>query len=317
MKHSSPALSTISKPFSWLDESPESPLHAILTNLGIAANLQLPVLILGESGVGKEVLARELHQRSPRNAKPFVAVNCGSLHPGLLESTLFGSTKGAFTGAHQETLGLIRSSDGGTLFLDEIGELPMEAQSRLLRVLQERTVTPVGSHSEIPVNFRLVCATHRNLRERVSTGLFREDLFYRICAFPIDVPPLRSRMQDIEPIARALWLQMIGSSTSLPCTSVLRQYSWPGNIRQLRNVLERFAALQCTGATLAGILHEECIHGTLREPAPESYRVKRIHTLHSLQNTLANCDNNKSLTARTLGISRGSLCHHLRKFGLS
>ncbi len=303
--------------FQWLRDSPTSPLHAVQQHLRLAANISLPVLILGETGVGKELIARKLHSLGNRRTGPFIAVNCGSLSASLLESTLFGAVRGAYTGANADSMGMIRAAEQGTLFLDEIGELPLEAQSRLLRVLQEKSVMPVGSHREIPVDFRLICATHRNLREQVSRAHFREDLFYRICAFPIEIPPLRHRPQDIEPLARAIWFEILGNTTTLPSTQILSQYSWPGNIRQLRNILERFAALQCTGISLAEILHEECTQRHVRDLSPPQYRVRPTLARESIQTALELCGNNKTRTAQSLGISRGSLCYQLRKFGLA
>jgi transcriptional regulator with PAS, ATPase and Fis domain len=223
----------------------------ILEQLRLVAASNLTVLFQGETGVGKEVLAQYLHAHSQRCKAPLVPVNCGALTPGLLESTLFGAVRGAFTGAMHDSKGLVRAAHQGTLFLDEIGELPLEAQSRLLRVLQERKVTPVGSHQEIEVDFRLVCATHRDLRNAVQKGEFREDLFYRIHSFPVQIPPLRTRQADILALANSLWQEMHPSEAAVPlqecCRDSLLKYSWPGNIRQLRNVLERFSVLRRQG----------------------------------------------------------------------
>ena len=161
--------------------------------LNIVAGSDVSVLLLGESGSGKEVAARYIHAHSSRAGGPFIALNCGAIAQGLVESILEGHRKGAFTGAVEEKLGLVRSAEGGTLFLDEIGELPLETQSKLLRILQEKAVTPVGAAQSIPVNFRLICATNRNLKMEIADGNFRADLFFRINVFPIEIPPLRAR----------------------------------------------------------------------------------------------------------------------------
>ena len=168
-------------------------MQEMMRLLTIAAKSDIPVLLCGESGTGKEVAARKLHELSPRAPGPFIAVNCGALSAGLVESLFEGACRGAFTGAVCDRVGFVRAADGGTLFLDEIGELPLESQTRLLRILQEKSVTPVGSERSISVNFRLVCATHRDLDESVRAGSFREDLFFRLNVFPVRLPPLRKR----------------------------------------------------------------------------------------------------------------------------
>ena len=166
--------------------------------LQIAANSSVTVLIQGESGAGKEVAARYIHDHSPRRFGPFVALNCGALAQNLIESTLEGSVKGAFTGAYADQKGIVRAANGGTLFLDEIGELPLDAQSKFLRILQEKAVLPVGSSKSIPVDFRLICATNRDLKKEIAAKRFREDLFFRLNVFPIFIPPLRDFAQAVQ-----------------------------------------------------------------------------------------------------------------------
>lgn len=215
--------------------------------LDVASRSLVPVLICGESGTGKEVTARRLHTMGERSGGAFVAVNCGAISPGLVESLLEGSCRGAYTGAVSNQLGLVRAADHGTLFLDEIGELPLESQTRLLRILQERAVMPVGSQRSVPVDFRLICATHRNLREAVKAGRFREDLYFRLNVFPIQLLPLRERPDDLRRIASELWRELSASPLSPFELDSLCRFPWPGNVRQLKNVLERFQLLRNLG----------------------------------------------------------------------
>jgi two-component system, NtrC family, response regulator AtoC len=203
------------------------------------------VLVTGESGTGKEAISRSLHRASPRAAKAFVAVNCGAIPENLLESELFGHEKGAFTGADRAREGLFTEADGGTIFLDEIGELPFALQVKLLRVLQERIVRPIGGGAERAVDVRVIAATSRDLVEEVTAGRFREDLFYRINVIHIHVPPLRTRPEDIAILAEhfvARHSERLGiEAEPLPRTlyAALARYTWPGNVRELENVIER------------------------------------------------------------------------------
>ena len=310
--------------FQWLNQSPRSPLHTIQQQVQVAASCDIPVLILGETGVGKEVLARKLHNSSQRKNSPFVAVNCGSLTASLLESSLFGSVRGAYTGAHADSLGFIRAAEKGSLFLDEIGELPLEAQSRLLRVLQERKVVPVGGYKEIAVDFRLICATHRNLRQAVRSGLFRADLFYRINVFTLEVPPLRQRTQDIVPLAHHLWNAIVEDfgwaeqKFPFPAEEALCKLSWPGNVRQLRNFLERCAVLQKCGISCMDLIQKEELQPELSvcEPKTTKYHPRPVWNVQVLSSALEKHQHNQSATARHLGVSRGSLSYQMRKFGL-
>ncbi|MCF0215449.1 MAG: sigma-54-dependent Fis family transcriptional regulator [Fibrobacteraceae bacterium] len=288
--------------------------------LEIASKSTIPVLIQGESGVGKEVAARFLHQNGNRSQGPFVALNCGALAKNLLESILEGAQKGSYTGATDEKIGVVRASNGGTLFLDEIGELPLECQSRLLRILQERAVLPLGATSSIPVNFRLVCATNRNLKEEVSQGRFREDLFFRLNVFPITIPPLRYR-KDFNQIAERLWeehreqtLEYSECTLQDPLTGneleMLKKYHWPGNIRQLKNVLHRYALLKDYDTSLGEILNEEFA----TQPGSNIYNLKNsMPEWNVILNTLNECHQNKYKAAKILGISRGGLYYQLKK----
>ncbi|HYC26224.1 MAG TPA: sigma-54 dependent transcriptional regulator [Roseiarcus sp.] len=214
-----------------------------------AAKSSIPVLIEGESGVGKELMARAIQGGSERRGKPFVTVNCGALPENLVESILFGHEKGAFTGATEKHIGKFAEANAGTLFLDEIGELPMEAQVKLLRALQEGEIDPVGARRPVKVDFRLVSATNQNLLELVKRGRFREDLFYRLNVFPITIPPLRARPQDIPDLARRFLARFCAEegkrirALSSEAQALLCAYQWPGNVRQLENALFRAVVL--------------------------------------------------------------------------
>ena len=208
------------------------------------------ILLLGESGTGKEVAARSLHALSNRATKPFIAVNCGAIPAQLMESELFGHAKGAFTGATKDKKGLFEAASGGTIFLDEIGELSVNLQVKLLRVLQERTVTPVGSTTEVPIDVRVVAATHKDLRGAVQDGRFRADLYYRLNVIQLRIPPLRERRDDVIPLARHFLREMNGrfdrdfEGFSDDALVILQQLPYPGNVRELENVIERSVALE-------------------------------------------------------------------------
>ncbi len=315
--------------------------------LKIAAQTNITVLIQGESGTGKEVAARSLHNSGLRAHGPFVALNCGAIAKNLIESTLEGAKRGSYTGANADQPGVVRAAEGGTLFLDEIGELPYECQSRLLRILQERAVMPIGATRSIPVDFRLVCATNRNLRKEVAEGRFREDLFFRLNAFPVQLPPLRER-GDFETLAQELWLEALAYTTPnanvahkvnqepkvnfnvpLSCTATplcetelahLRLYKWPGNIRQLKNVLQRYALLRPHGISLPEILTDEYsfIDGCppnkdtlVSEPAIATLRTTPPWA--TIETTLQKLGGNKQKTAQALGISRTNLYLQIKK----
>jgi DNA-binding NtrC family response regulator len=276
--------------------------------LRIAAGSDLPVLITGESGTGKEVAARELHALGMRRGKPFVAVNCGAISAGIAESLFCGHVRGAFTGANREQHGFVRAANGGTLFLDEVAELSPEIQKTLLRTLQERSVMPVGSQREVRVDFRLICATHRDLPALIERGFFRQDLYFRLAALPIKIPPLRER-DDLRSIAKSLWRGQ--EPLSEYNFDVLQNYSWPGNIRQLKNVLERYALFKKHGYRLEALLKsefEQC-NFSLKEPPPPQYKLGA----DEINEEIRGCNGNKSHAAKRLGISRGSLYYRLGK----
>jgi len=230
-------------------------LAPVMERVGLVAALDVPVLVLGETGSGKEVIARAIHARSQRAAGPFLRVNCGAIPPGLIDSELFGHERGSFTGALAERRGWFERADHGTLFLDEIGELPPEAQVRLLRVLQDHTLERVGGHRTVSVDVRIVAATHRDLRGLIAQGRFREDLWYRIAVFPIDLPPLRDRAEDLPALANHFALRAasrFGMPPRIPSPEdldLLVAYPWPGNVRELIAVIER-AVILGNGARL-------------------------------------------------------------------
>lgn len=286
-----------------------------------------PLLIEGESGVGKEVVARLLHERSaPHRSGDWVAVNCAAIPEGLIEAELFGYVKGAFTGAARAHCGFIEQANGGTLFLDEIGDMPLMMQSRLLRVLQERKVTRIGAESATPVDFRLVCATHRDLPAMVRSGHFREDLYYRINVIAIQVPPLRDRREDILWLADRMLaeLQRPGRpplSLSLRAQQSLFAHPWPGNVRQLNHVLRRALAMGAGPVVEATDLFPTSespplptasTHAALKSLSEHLEQSERAFLLSTLQ------QHNGAITeaAGKLGISRKTLWEKMRRYGI-
>lgn len=230
------------------------PMRELLMRVSELARTDAPVLIEGETGTGKEVMARALHASSARHAGPFIVVDCGALAESLLEAELFGHSKGAYTGAHSARVGAFEAASGGTVFLDEIGELPLSMQPRLLRVLESKTVKRLGENEHRAVDLRVVSATHRDLESMVADGTFREDLYFRLAVLPLRVPPLRGHPEDIEVLAE----HFLAGRATLPAGAQARlsSYAWPGNVRELRSVMERTAALgfeaawaMVTGAT--------------------------------------------------------------------
>jgi DNA-binding NtrC family response regulator len=271
------------------------------------------VLIEGESGTGKELAARAIHELSGRSDS-FVPVNCGAMSPELMESELFGHVKGSFTGAHQAREGLFSYANGGTLFLDEIGEMPMPMQTHLLRVLEERTIRPVGSNREIPVNVRVIAATNRDLEVEVQKGNFREDLFYRLNVVSIRMPTLRERLDDLPALVRhfATTLAMEMGLTPPACSQAeieaMKAYSWPGNVRELKNVIERCLLLnstpsQCLSGPGTVSSQIDVVAEVTSDDAVLLEVVEKRHILKILDNE----QGNKSAAARRLGVSRKTL----------
>ncbi|NKF52036.1 sigma-54-dependent Fis family transcriptional regulator [Shewanella sp. WXL01] len=267
------------------------------------------VLIEGESGTGKELVARQLHHLSGRSG-PFVPVNCGAIAPELLGSELFGHTAGSFTGAKSSREGLFSFASGGTIFLDEIGEMPMNMQTALLRVLEQRAIRPVGSEKEVAIDVRIVAATNRTLQEEVEAGHFRRDLFYRLNVLNILIPPLRARSEDIVELTHYFTMQItkemgmkevIWSHEDL---QVLQQHEWPGNIRELRNMIERCILLGKPPAEYWKVDTKESVPETSGYPL--DWPLKEVEKQHVMQVVTAH-DGNKSAAARDLGVSRKTL----------
>jgi formate hydrogenlyase transcriptional activator len=226
-----------------------TPLKSVLQQVALVAPTDATVLILGETGTGKELVARAIHRLSNRSSRPFIRVNCAAIPPSLIASELFGHEKGAFTGALQRRLGRFEAANGGTIFLDEIGELPMETQIALLRVIQERELERIGSSQSIAVDVRIIAATNRDLEAAVAAGAFREDMFYRLNVFPIHVPALRERLEDIPLLVEHLVERLAKRAgkefrtIKMNTIELLQAYDWPGNIRELQNVIERSVIL--------------------------------------------------------------------------
>ncbi len=307
------------------DSAPMQQLRAMIARV---ARSQAPVHICGESGTGKELVARLIHESGPRKDAPFVPVNCGAIPTELMESELFGHRKGSFTGAVADKPGLVQAAEGGTLFFDEVADLPFTMQVKLLRLVQERTVRPIGEQREQPVDVRILSATHRDLGELVAEGRFREDLYYRINVIELRVPALRHRLADIPVLASAIVARLaarMGMTTPVVSTEALGllcTHRYPGNVRELENVLERAITL-CNGATI------EVADIELRPtPAPEPDGASDPHTttaLHeqlegierlTIQRALEQTRYNKTAAARALGISFRALRYRIRKLGL-
>ena len=272
------------------------------------------VLIIGESGTGKELIARGIHDHSNRSDRPFVALNCGAISPTLFESELFGHEKGAFTGADQRRAGAFQAADGGTLFLDEIGELPEEAQAKLLRALETGEVRRVGgSQVEIP-DVRVVAATNRDLGAEVRAGRFREDLFFRLAVLSVRVPPLRDRLGDLpvlcQTLCRGLGPEVMVTGDAL---GLLRRHRWPGNVRELRNVLTRAYVMHGPRIDAPALsFHQLAPAPAPRAPAWDEGASEKAY----LKAVLERHGGNRSATARELGVARSTLHHKLRKHGL-
>jgi transcriptional regulator with GAF, ATPase, and Fis domain len=320
-------------------------LGRLIERVNTRAPSHAPVLVSGETGTGKELVAHAIHINSKREEKPFVRVNCASLAPGILESELFGHEKGSFTGAMERRRGRFELADGGTLFLDECGDLPMEVQIKLLRTLQEREFERVGGNETIKVDVRVVSATNRNLEKMIEDGDFREDLYYRLNVFPINLPPLRDRLDDlpvllghfITKFARQMGVAV--SPVTADAVAKLREYNWPGNVRELENIVER-AMILARGTPLAA---QHLDFGRRAQSSNQSGPVPSITTQapsapvavpgasdegKSLAERLLDSERkeivaaveksrgNIASAARTLGINRSTLYYRLRKHGL-
>ncbi len=291
-----------------------------------AAPADSPVLLLGESGTGKELLARTLHAASPRHAAPFLAINCSAIPEHLLESQLFGHRRGAFTDAREDHRGLFREAEGGTLLLDEIGDMAPVLQVKLLRVLQEREIQPIGAAAPIPVDVRIVAATHADLEQQARTDRFRQDLFYRLNVITVHVPPLRERMEDLVPLVRH-FLAKHGRRLGKPTAGIepialeaLRRHDWPGNVRELENSIERALVLGHTDTIGVGDLPPPLRRHVIPEPtavagatAASLANLEREHILR----TLAAVGGNRAAAARLLAVDRKTLYRKLKQYSSS
>jgi two-component system response regulator PilR (NtrC family) len=311
-------------------------MRQVRLTIAKVARSQAPVYISGESGAGKELVARLIHDSGPRAAGPFVPVNCGAIPGELMESEFFGHTRGSFTGANADKDGLFQAANGGTLFLDEVADLPMHMQVKLLRVIQEKAVRPIGARQEVPVDVRILSATHKNLARLVELGHFRQDLFYRINVIEVRVPPLRERREDILPLAQRFLERIAGEfgvdrpTLSPRAVAVLQDYDFPGNVRELENVLERAVAL-CE----QGTIEPEDLRLTPRIGEPQAgpppaggadagalaargnlvdyvENLEREAIMQALQETRYN----KTAAARKLGITFRALRYKLKKLGI-
>jgi two-component system NtrC family response regulator len=279
------------------------------------------VLVLGESGTGKEVMARALHQLSPRRDARFVAINCAAIPETLLESELFGYEKGAYTGAVKQTIGKIETAGGGTLFLDEIGDLPTALQAKLLRFLQERVIERIGGRQEIPVDVRIVCATHQSLKSQITEGRFREDLYYRIAEIVVEIPPLRARPGDAALLAHGFVRKFAaefkrGAMALLPdALDAIEAYAWPGNVRELENVIKRAVIMADDRGIAARDIGLE--QGATTEGSALNLRhVREEAEKHAVIRVLGRANGNMSKAAELLGVSRPTLYDLMYRFGL-
>jgi transcriptional regulator with GAF, ATPase, and Fis domain len=317
-----------SQAIDWLEAARNPAMRELVTHARQVSGSNLPVLILGETGVGKEVLAQAIHAWSPRSARPFVKLNCSAIPENLAESELFGHTKGAFSGADKARQGRFVTANGGTLLLDEIGDMPLAAQAKLLRVLQEGTFEPVGSDHTVRVDVRVLAATHKNLEDLVQKGQFRQDLFYRLAVFPLRVPSLRERREDAVIIADTFLACAHRQTRRGPWTlsraarAAIESAGWPGNVRELHNVLERATLLNPNGLLEPQHLRLSDTVPASPKPAAESAHPPQTFEAHErayLEGLLASCAGQiygPSGAAKLAGLKPTTLRSKLIKHGL-
>ncbi|MBU3021514.1 PEP-CTERM-box response regulator transcription factor [Aestuariibacter sp. A3R04] len=295
-------------------------IQAVMRKAEKIAGTDISTLLQGESGTGKEVFARSIHEHSPRKDKPFVAINCASIPENLLESELFGYEKGAFTGANKTTLGKIETAQGGTLFLDEIGDMPIGLQAKMLRFLQERVIERVGGRAEIPVDIRVICATHRDLQQMVAEETFREDLYYRIGEIPIYIPPLRDRDQDIILLARTflnIYREEFGAkakSFSDDAIQAMLAHKWPGNIREMQNKLKS-AVIMAEGSIVQA--EDLGLMTAKGDSEPETLNLREVREQaesRAIRRAYQTAGKNMSRTAELLGVTRPTLYSLIDKY---
>jgi len=297
-------------------------LRRVLQQVEVVAPTDSGVLIHGETGTGKELIAQAIHNRSGRRDRPFIKVNCAAIPSGLLESELFGHEKGAFTGAIMRKPGRFELADKGTLFLDEVGDIPLDLQAKLLRVLQEHEFERLGSTRTQQVDVRVIAATHRDLKQMVEEGTFRSDLYYRLHVFPLTVPPLRDRCEDIPLIVRhfvdkySQRMSRLIETISVRTMEVLTNYAWPGNVRELQNFIERSVILS-PGTSLRAPLEEltqETVH-VAQTPLSTLEEMEREHVLRALKESNWVTGGPKGAAAK-LGMKRTTLAYRIRKLGI-
>lgn len=298
-----------------------SQMKKILETAKKIAPFDTTVLITGESGTGKEMIANFIHNNSLRKDKPFVAINCGAIPSDLLESELFGYKKGAFTGANTDKKGLIEEAEGGTLFLDEIGDLPIDLQVKLLRVLQEKEIKPVGSNKSKKINVRFITATNRDLKKMVEEGKFREDLYYRINVIPIHIPPLRERKEDIIPLAR-FFIKRFCSKYGIPQKKLsdnvknkLLRYEFKGNVRELENIIER-AVLTTEGEQIEDIPINVSKRYNFSSDLKPFKKAKEEFEKNYLETLLTYTGRNISKASKVAGITRAQIYRMIKKYGI-
>lgn len=301
-----------------------APMHRLWSAVQAVARRGCTAMIQGESGTGKELVARQLHLLSSRASGPFVPVDCTTLHDSMMESQLFGHVKGSFTGAQQSTVGFFRSAHTGTLFLDEIGELPLDVQAKLLRAIQERTVVPLGGVKPLPIDVRILVATHRDLEAMVKRGTFREDLFFRLNVVQLKVPPLRDRVDDVISLAEYFLTRLAklygepAKPLAPDAIAALQSFDWPGNVRELANAVEHASVFSTGESITAADLPEKVRLAAIKQPQTLDERViplemaERNHIAHALRVT----DGNQAKAARLLQIQRQRLYRKIALYGL-
>mgnify|MGYP001102587905 CR=1 FL=1 len=308
-----------SKPITSVESEGEEIIFAsdemknVLDLVGNIARTDTTVIIYGETGTGKELIAKRIHRLSHRSKGKFLTVNCAALPENLLESELFGYKKGAFTGAYKDKVGLLKVANGGTFFMDEISEMPMSLQAKLLRVLQEKEITPIGGHLPEKIDVRIIVATNKNLKIMVDKNLFREDLYYRLNVIPINIPPLRERERDIQILVEYFTekyskkYNMTKPNIDERAIKKFKKYNWPGNIRELENIIERMIIMGVEAGTLP-----------LIEEATKEGNIKGIkeQEIELIKQTLERTGRNKKKTAEILGIDYSTLYRKIKKYGI-
>jgi len=298
-------------------------MHKVFDLITNAARSDAPVIIYGESGTGKELVAAAIHNTGARKRKPYLKVNCAALNESLLESELFGHVKGAYTGAFQNRKGRFEAAQGGDIFLDEIGDLPLSTQVKLLRVLEEKVIERVGDNQPVHIDVRIISGTNRNLKKLVESGLFREDLFYRINVIPIGIPPLRGRRSDIPLLAESFFRRIrlkndkSIDSISNPAMEALMNYSWPGNVRELKSALE-YGFVTCNGSVIEpqhlppDVFLNHKTYPIDEKNSPNRYEIQKTRLIDALEQT----GGNQTKAARILGVSRITVWNRMKKYGI-